>query len=418
MSKVLTSDRAVYLLEEVATVNPKRPRMKVNETKLVYFLPMSSIGEGLSGIYQPKFRPFKSVSKGYTYFEEGDILFAKITPCLENGKHTLVKYLPDGYGFGTTELHVIRASDKLDSRYLFYVLTKENNIRRCIRHFSGTAGQQRIQPDILKSIRIHLPPIIKQRKIATILDGFQHNIERTKNVIDKTEQLRDALLHELLTRGIPGRHTEWREIPGLGTIPAAWQVVCLGDVCAKPSYGAALAAQPYDPELPRYIRITDLTEDGQLHGSDPRSVDPVLAKGYELAIGDLLFARSGSVGLTYMYKPEDGRCIYAGYLIKFRPNPEIVLTEFIELWTRSQPYKKWVSSVARVGAQPNINAKEYSSMPIPLPSLDEQSKIIASIQAINRYILTINNTRFSLITLKSALSHGLLNGQIKARVHE
>ena len=118
-----------------------------------------------------------------------------------------------------------------------------------------------------------------------VLDSIDEAIERTEAVIAATERLRDALLHELLTRGVPGWHSEWKHAPGIGTIPASWEVVRLGDVCSPPEYGATAAAIPFDPELPRYVRITDLTDDGRLRTEDARSAKPSEVNGYELEPG-------------------------------------------------------------------------------------------------------------------------------------
>ena len=93
-------------------------------------------------------------------------------------------------------------------------------------------------------IRIHLlPPLPEQRAIAAVLDGIDESIERTEEVIAATERLRDALLHELLTRGLPGRHSEWVDVPGLGTVPACWDVVRLGEVLESTTYGTNAALQ-------------------------------------------------------------------------------------------------------------------------------------------------------------------------------
>ena len=237
--------------------------------------------------------------------------------------------------------------------------------------------------DTTRSLPILLPPLAEQRAIAAVLDSIDEAIERTKEAIAATEALRDSLLHELLTRGVPGWHTEWKEVPGIGTIPAAWHVVRLGDVCEPPQYGASAAAQPYNPDLPRYVRITDLTDDGRLSLDDPRSADPIQVTGYELRDGDLLFARSGAtVGKTYAHKANSAPCVYAGYLIRFRPQPDSILPEFLELFTHSRPYYRWVASMFRAGAQPNINAAEYASMPVPLPLLDEQRSISSALTAL------------------------------------
>ncbi len=167
------------------------------------------------------------------------------------------------------------------------------------------------------------------------------------------------------------------------SIPDSWRVVRLGDVCAPPEYGANAAARPFNSNMPRFVRITDITDDGRLKSDDARSADPAKVRGYELDTGDLLFARSGSVGRTYLYRPEDGPCVFAGYLIRFRPDLKVALPRFIEIYTHSTSYRRWVASMLRAGAQPNINATEYRSLPLLLPPLPEQRAIVAVLDAID-----------------------------------
>ncbi len=194
-----------------------------------------------------------------------------------------------------------------------------------------------------------------------------------------------------------------------GTIPDGWQVVRLGDVCAPPEYGANAAALPFDPDLPRFVRITDINDEGRLRLGDARSAEPAKVLGYELGTGDLLFARSGSVGRTYLYRPEDGPCVFAGYLIRFRPKPEVILPRFVEIYAHSASYYRWVTSMLRVGAQPNINAAEYSSLPIPLPPLPEQRRIAAVLNAIDDAIERTNDAIVATERLRDALLHDLLS---------
>ena len=191
-------------------------------------------------------------------------------------------------------------------------------------------------------------------------------------------------------------------------IPDGWEVVRLGDVCAPPQYGASAAARPFEANLPRYVRITDIADDGRLRVDDPRSAEPAKVKGYELKSGDLLFARSGSVGRTYLYGLEDGPCVYAGYLIRFRPNPMIALPRFIELYTHSPLYHQWIASVLRVGAQPNINATEYTSLPILLPPLFEQRAIAAVLDSIDEAIERTEAVIAATERLRDSLLHELL----------
>ena len=262
---------------------------------------------------------------------------------------------------------VVPTEGKADLRWIYHLLCDENLSR--LNRATGVPGLNR---DDVYAVRRVVPPLAEQRAIAAVLDSIDEAIERTEEVIAATESLRDSLL----TQGVPGWHTEWKEVPGIGTIPADWRVVKLGDVCEPPQYGASAAAQPYNPDLPRFVRITVLTDDGRLSPDDPRSADPIQAAGYQLRDGDLLFARSGAtVGKTYLYQEGDGPCVYAGYLIRFRPRPNELLSGYLELFTHAEPYHRWVASMFRAGTQPNINASEYASMHIPPPAVVEQKAI-------------------------------------------
>ena len=266
----------------------------------------------------------------------------------------------------------------------------------------------------LRSLPILLPPLKEQRAIASVLDSIDDAIERTDEVIASTEQLRDSLLHDLLTRGVPGWHSEWKDDPDLGTIPADWAVVRLGEVCTPPQYGAAAAACPFDPTLPRYVRITDITDDGRLRRDEIASAEPSAVEGFDLSSGDLLFARSGAtVGKTYLYRAHDGPCVYAGYLIRFRPLGELALPEFLERCTRSQSYRRWVESMFRAGAQPNINATEYSSLLVPLPSLEEQEAVVRMLDSVERILEQVRHEMERLQALKTSTADALLTGRVR-----
>ena len=166
-------------LGDVVEVNPRRPRLSLSAETPVTFLPMSAIAESSQGIVVRESRPYSEVSTGYTYFEENDFLFSKITPCLQNGKHALATGLKGGFGFGTTEFHVVRAISGLAAPFMFRVLTQAHIIDRCANSFTGTAGQQRVQPETLKDLPILLPPLGEQRAIAAVLDSIDDAIERS-----------------------------------------------------------------------------------------------------------------------------------------------------------------------------------------------------------------------------------------------
>ena len=114
-----------------------------------------------------------------------------------------------------------------DSLWLYYSIS---SLHKELKRRAAGSTFLEVSRDSVRSLPLLLPPLPEQRAIAAVLDSIDDAIERTEAVIAAMERLRDALLHELLTRGVPGWHSEWKEVPGIGTIPACWEVVRLGDV--------------------------------------------------------------------------------------------------------------------------------------------------------------------------------------------
>lgn len=162
-----------------------------------------------------------------------------------------------------------------------------------------------------------------------------------------------------------------------------YPAVRLGALLSEPTeYGAAEAGiERVSESQPRYVRITDTDENGMLLsglGATAENIDPA----YFLTDGDLLFARSGTVGRTYLHEAKrvDYPCFYAGYLIRFRFS-DAVLPKYVFAFTQTPYYRAWVNAVQRVAVQPNINAQEYRSLVIPLPPMSVQEEVVAELDA-------------------------------------
>jgi len=296
-----------------------------------------------------------------------------------------------------------------DEAFVFHALTGAQ-----LPLLATKTAQPLLTQTDLASVVLPRPPRAEQRTIASILDAIDEAIERTEVAIAATESLRQALLHELLTRGLPGWHSRWKQVAGIGTVPACWPITTLGDLCSPPEYGASAPSIPSDPHLPRYVRITDISDEGRLIDTDPRSADPRLVRGYELQDGDLLFARSGAtVGKTYLYSDVSGSCVFAGYLIRFQASRATVRPDFLFAWTRTDTYRRWVASTLHAGAQPNINAAEYSALPIPCPPIREQEQIMGATSAIQARRDADDDALATLRWLKSATSNALLTGSVR-----
>ncbi len=161
-------------------------------------------------------------------------------------------------------------------------------------------------------------------------------------------------------------------------------------VTCKPKYGASYKTINKRSDI-RYIRITDINEDGTLNNN------VVSANGYDsqylLQENDFLIARSGNtVGKTFLYKDKYGKAIYAGYLIKFVIDTNLIDPLYLLYYTKSSIYKKWILANMRVSAQPNINSEQYLESPIIVPPIDKQREIVEYVSIMLQKIETLSNT--------------------------
>ncbi len=182
-------------LGECCELNPKRPR-DIKDELLVSFVPMSAVSEN-GKIDCSDIKPYKEVRKGFTYFTENDVLFAKITPCMENGKGAVAKGLESGIGSGSTEFHVLRPIAGKSSPYWLYVITMFESFRLGAKKvMTGTGGQLRVPIGYLKDYPISLPPIELQNNF----EEFVHQVYKSKvevqKALDETQQLFDNLMQQ------------------------------------------------------------------------------------------------------------------------------------------------------------------------------------------------------------------------------
>lgn len=296
--------------------------------------------------------------------------------------------------------------------FVFYnVISRKHELEKI---GSGSTFRE-VSKSSIRSLLVALPPLSEQRRISEILATVDEAIEKTAQVIEKTKEIKKGLMQHLLTRGIGHERFKKTEI---GEITEEWEVGRLGDLSlGQPEYGATSAGVDKNIDLPRYVRITDITDDGQLLESTCQSIPREAAQPYILRKGDFLFARSGAtVGKTYLYREKDGECAFAGYMIRFRPNPTQLLPEFLFHYTHSPSYYNWVKGMLRAGAQPNINATEYSNMVLPQPPIGEQRRIVETLSSIDQKVVKETDHKRQLESLKKGLMQVLLTGKVRVPV--
>lgn len=264
------------------------------------------------------------------------------------------------------QINAIIPQDETDSRFIAYSLYAQ---RFVLESIANAPVVPIINKTDFSKIRIGIPPKSTQLAIVSELDKINELIRLKKEQLKDFDNLAQSLFYEMF--GDPVENEK------------GWEVKKIKDIATeKLSYGSGASAVPFNKSV-RYIRITDINEYGEL--KDEKVSPNIFDEKYLLAEGDILFARSGAtVGKTYLHKQNEIPCIYAGYLIRLRPNELLVLPNYVYYYTKSNYYKSFICANQRVVAQPNINAKQYGDLDIPLPPLSLQRLFAQRIEQIER----------------------------------
>ena len=192
-------------LSDVCTVNPKKADTKDLPDELeVSFFPMPALSEIYGEITDPQTRLLKEVRSGFTNFSEGDVVFAKITPCMENGKSAVVGKLVNDIGYGTTEFFVLRCSDRLYNRFLYHLVRDKLFRDKAKAVMAGAVGQQRVPKRYLETYKLNLPKFNEQREIVRILDGSFAKEQQTKEAAEAVLDQIDLMKKSILARAFRG----------------------------------------------------------------------------------------------------------------------------------------------------------------------------------------------------------------------
>ena len=183
-------------LEYIVEINPKKKILNIDENEKISFLPMKSISDITGEILNIEYESYSKLKKGYTQFLENDILFAKITPCMENGKCAIAKNLKNKIGYGTTEFHVLRTNYNLKNEFLHNFLRQESFRQEAKYNMTGSVGFRRVPTEFLREYIFPLPPLKEQEEVVRILDEILEKESKIKELIELEEAI------ELLEKSI------------------------------------------------------------------------------------------------------------------------------------------------------------------------------------------------------------------------
>lgn len=342
------------------------------------FIPMEKIAPGFVNEYSFDVQPWCKAKKGHTQFADGDVAFAKISPCFENRKSMLLNNLPNGIGGGTTELVILRQSH-MNQKYTFWFISQEQFIRGGIATYSGTAGQQRISMDYVRTYPIPVPPLLEQQRIVDRIESLFAKLDEAKQkalaTLDSFETRKAAILHKAFTGELTA---QWRKEHGVGM--ESWENSTVGQVCHGVKVGIVIKPSQYytDEEKGTPAFRSANVRENRIDDFDWVYLNDVGMEINSRSIvhtGDVLVVRSGNPGTACVVSEK-----FDGYnaidILIAVPNHSQISSEFLCAYTNSPFGKKLIFENKRGMALSHFNVKGYSGLPIRVPQLNEQAEII------------------------------------------
>lgn len=379
---------------DVCEINPSRPAGFVRgDDEPTSFIPMTAVDERSGTISAVSIRPYGEVKRGYTFVREGDVLFAKITPCMQNGKHAIGRSLTDGVGFASTEFHVVRPGSKVHADWVHYFLRQPAVLKSAVRSFTGSAGQQRVPPDFLRALEVPVPPMAEQLQLLSTLSEQLGAVEKARATAEAQLEAAKALPAACLK--------EMFESPEV----LVWPKRRLGDLMRlrkevvhprEQPRGRALFVGLEHVASGTGARIGSLSiEMAELTGRKPRFYEGDIVYGYLRPY------------LNKVWVAEfDGLCSVDQYV--YAVDPHEADTGFISAFMRSYLYLARAPVHVTPGQLPRIRTEEVALVMINLPPVAEQERLIGELEVRMAEAERMTRMAEELVAAMNALAPALL----------
>ena len=409
----------------VASLNPAASEVRgVASDTEVSFVPMEAIGE-YGGLDLSRTKALADVRNGYTYFRNGDVVLAKITPCFENGKGARAAGLTGGIAFGTTELHVLRAMPALDDHYLFYLTLSDAFRRLGEAEMYGAGGQKRVPESFVENLRHPLPTLTEQRTIAAFLERQTAKIDqlvaKKNRVIELLREKRIALITRAVIKGldlnVPMKDSgvEW-----LGEIPVHWKV--------KPLTKYVVEKSDYRGKTPekvisgvflvtaRNVRMGAIDYECSQEFVSEKDYAEIMRRGLPKK-GDILFTTEAPLGNVALVDRED--IALAQRIIRFRMNPAHFDSQFTLFAMMSDYFQAQLESLQTGSTAEGLKASKLPMLRLAAPPLAEQRIILRYLYRetakIDSLIAKVRDAINQLKELRTALISAAVTGKIDVR---
>ena len=409
-------------LGEVCEINPSKKEItSISNDLEVSFIPMDAVDEGKGEIVNSEIRKIKEVRKGYTYFKEEDVIFAKITPCMENGKCAIAKNLVNKLGFGSTEFHVIRPLNSVLSEWIWFYLRQQHIREEATKYFTGSVGQQRVPKEFLENLLLPLPPLPEQKRIVARIEALFSKIDEIKRLRKEANDLAKTLLQSAL-------HEVFSKADEKG-----WKWVRLGEIVKKDKFsivdgpfGTQLHTSDYVSSGVPLIRIKNFKYNFEFDESDLKFISEEKFEELKRSAvfpGDIILAKTGAtIGKVCIFPSKFEKGLITSSCAKISVDRNIVDNKFVIFALATEKVQKQILILSSGSTRPSLTLSQVADLEIPLPfkngqpALDEQKRIIAYLDTIQQKAQTLQKlqteTEKEIERLRETILHKAFRGEL------
>lgn len=408
---------------QVAKVNLRNPAIRdLPPDTIITFVPMAAVDADSGTIADPKEIKLSDVKPGLTLFSEGDVIFAKITPCMENGKSAIARNVKNRFGVGSTEFHVLTPEPNVTAEWIYHFIRQQEFREKAKANFSGTAGQLRVKAEFLFNSPFPLAPLPEQRRIVAAIEThfsrldaavaklkrIQANLKRYRAAVLKaacegrlvTQDPGDEPADQLLARILAERRRQWQaanlgkkytepvapQTDDLPPLPSGWVWTTL-DAISQVRTGVA-KGRKFEDQIPismPYLRVANV-QDGFLDLSEVKTIEirPNEVERYRLLPGDILFNEGGDrdkLGRGAIWNGELQDCIHQNHVFAVRLGTKEIVAKWINLVRQLSYARDYFWKLASQTTNlASINSSNLRGLPIPLAPQSEQTRIVAEVE--------------------------------------
>jgi len=359
-------------LEEIAEINSRFEKNSFDDETEVTFLPMRCVEELTGRMDTSIEKKYGEIKTGYTPIQEGDLIFAKITPCIENGKIAIARNLKNGIGFASTEFHTLKFSPDNETKFYFFYLMQEKIRQEAARNMTGSAGQQRVPVTFLKGLKVPVPPLTVQRQLVTLFEQAEAIKRKGQDADALTGTLLQSVFLEMFGDPVSNER--------------GWKWVTLETILKEKglAYGI-LKPGDYDEKGIPMLRVMDIGDHG-LNSTEIFKVTKKLADQYErtkLHSGDILLAVMATIGRC-MVVPDflEGANVNRALAV-LRLN-ETIDSQYLLFLMKSDFFQNLFLKNKIGSSQMRINLTDLRQFEFPLPPLALQQQFARVVETVER----------------------------------